>query len=454
MKIILNAVLVTTLLFFSSCTVESSKDKAEVSKVKSFYTCSMHPQIKEDKPGKCPICHMNLTKVEVDENEDHSNHQQEELKVTWKCENFPDVTSEVEGVCPIDGTPMIKIDPYKSKAGKVIAKVKLRKAQLAHFKPDFFPVSKMKMNKTISLLGNVIQSEERESNIPARIDGRVEKVFIKSTGEMIRTDQLILELYSPKLITGGEEYILAKKSYQQNGATEYRELVKESEEKLKLWGIKKFQMDNWFKAKKVPRSIKIYSPTSGIVRKRNAVSGKYFKEGQSFFDLADLSDVWVELDVYESDSALVNIGQEVALKFQALPGKELKGQIDFIDPVIYTKSRTLKVRATIPNTEGLLKPGMVADGSLKIELEGEPLVIPRTAIIDTGKRKVIWTKTGGAAYQAKEILTGFESEGFVEVVAGLMEGEEVVIEGNFLLDAQAQLFGGYEKSNTMSGHKH
>ncbi len=446
MKLLLGALVTFSLLLTASCDKATKSESLEKSKVTSYYTCSMHPQIKEDKPGKCPICHMNLTKVEVDESEDHSSHQKEEMKITWRCENFPDVTSEAEGVCPIDGTPMVKVDPYKGRAGKVIAKVKLRKAQLAHFKPDFFPVSKMKMTKTISLLGNVIQSEEKESNIPARIDGRVEKVYVKSTGEMIKTNQLVVELYSPKLITGGEEYILARRSYKQTGSVEYRDLVKESEEKLKLWGIKKFQMEKWYKDGKVPRSIKIYSPTSGIVRKRNAVKGKYFKEGQSFFDLADLSDVWVELDVYESDSTLVTLDQEVTLKFQALPGKVMKGKIDFIDPVIDSKSRTLKVRATIQNEEGLLKPGMVADGSLQIELSDEPFVIPRTAIIDTGKRKVVWSKISGKSYQAKEILTGFESEGFVEVVSGLMEGEEVVIEGNFLLDAQAQLFGGYEET--------
>ena len=444
MKTLLTSLFIFTLLLGASCSKDTNKSEVKESKVESFYTCSMHPQIKEDKPGKCPICHMNLTKVEVDSAEEMTAEYKEELKPFWRCENFPDVTSEAEAVCPIDGSPMIKVDPYKEKAGKVVANVKLRKAHLSHFKPDFFPVSKMKMTKTISLLGNVIQSEEKESNIPARIGGRVEKVYVKSTGELIKTNQLVLELYSPRLITGGEEYILARKSYKENGSQEYKELVKESEEKLKLWGIRKFQMERWYKSGKVPRSIKIYSPTSGIVRKRNAVKGRYFKEGQSFFDLADLSDVWVELDVYESDSALVSIGQEVTLKFQALPGKNLKGAIDFVDPVINSKTRTLKVRATISNSEGLLKPGMVADGSLKIELEQEPLVIPRTAIIDTGKRKVIWSKVSGKSYQAKEIYTGFESEGYVEVVKGLMEGEEVVIEGNFLLDAQAQLFGGYE----------
>lgn len=411
-------------------------------KTEVYYTCSMHPQIKEKKAGKCPICHMNLTKIEIDES-DESLSQVKLEKTIWQCENFPDVTSEAEDVCPIDGSPMVK----KTKvdvAAAVVAKVKLRKAQLKHFEPDFFPTSKMEMTKKIRLLGTVLQSEEKESNIPARIGGRVEKVYVKSTGSLVKVGDPVIDLYSPKLITAGEEYLLARKSFEKSKTKEFQDMLAQSIERLKLWGIKKFQFESWFRNQKVPRQITIYSNATGIVRKRNATVGKYFNEGQNFFELSDLADVWVEMDVYEHDSSLVKLGQKVELEFTAIPGERLIGEIDFINPVLEKKSRTLKVRATIENTSGKLKPGMIANAVLNVEIEGRPLVIPRTAIIDTGKRKIVWVKINGKNYQAKSILTGYESEGYVEVKQGLMEDEEVVIEGNFLLDAQAQLFGGYE----------
>jgi len=428
-------ILIITILFLgAACSKNSGSDNSsqgnkehENTESKSYYTCSMHPQIKEKSPGKCPLCHMNLTKIEMDNPEDISK--------TNASETLP---------------------VNEHDAAKIVGQVKLRKAQLKHFFPDFFPVTTMKMSKKIRLLGSVVQSEEKESNIPARIGGRVEKVYVKSTGSFVRKDDPVLDLYSPKLITAGEEYLLAKQSYTKAHTKEFREMLKQSEERLKLWGIRKFQFEGWYQKNNVPRQITIYSSATGIVRKRNATVGKYFKEGQNFFELSDLADVWVEMDVYEHDSSLIQIGQKVELEFTALPGEYVTGAIDFINPVLNERSRTLKVRATIQIASGKLKPGMVATAVLNVDIEGRPLVVPRSAIIDTGKRKVVWVKISNSEFKAKTIRGGHESEGYVEIKHGLMQGEEVVIEGNFLLDAQAQLFGGYEdmKDSGSAGHNH
>lgn len=439
------------LLGFISCSRENNVKKESIEKeVQVYYTCSMHPQIREKKTGKCPICHMNLTKVELDETHQHEGDHAKKESHMWQCQNNPDITSEVEDICPIDGSKMVKAN----NAAKVVARVKLRRAQKGHFRPAFFPVSEMKMTKKIRLLGSVLQSEEKESNIPARIGGRVEKVYVKSTGSIVQVDDPVVEIYSPKLITAGEEYILAKESYLKSKSQEFKELLIQSEERLKLWGIKSFQYEGWYKKKKVPKNITIYSNETGVVRKRNAVVGQYFKEGQNFLELSDLADVWVEMDVYEHDSSLVKIGQTVTLEFTALPGEKLEGKIDFINPILDQKSRTLKIRATIKNTLGKLKPGMIANAVLNIEIEGMPLVVPRSAVIDTGKRKVVWIKIDETKFEAKTVLTGYESDGYVEVKNGLKQGDSVVVEGNFLLDAQAQLFGGYEDMKTSSGHQH
>lgn len=387
--------------------------------LESYYTCSMHPKIKSDKPGKCPICYMNLTKVEVD---------------TSEAKEKPDAM-ESHTVEDIQG---------------IIGKIKLRKSQLKHFNPEYFPVSPMKMVHHIRLLGSITQSEQKESNIPARISGRVEKVFIKSTGSLIKKGDPVLKYYSPKLITAGEEYILARKAVQKSSSPEFQALLKTSEERLRLWGVNERQYKSWYKKDEVPREITIYASTSGVVRKMNATRGKYFKEGQNFFELSDLSTVWVEMDVYEHDSSLVKIGQEVSLRLTAIPGQTVSGLIDFINPVLNPKSRTLKIRTSIRNEQGKLMPGMVADATLIVDYPGHPLVVPRSAVIDTGIRKVVWTKQDDKRFQAQVITTGLESQGYVEVLSGLHEGQMVVTEGNFLLDAQAQLFGGYEnfdKSN-------
>lgn len=434
----------------SSCKENSTSTHKEHIKTEVYYTCAMHPEIREPKPGKCPICHMNLTKVD-NSSEELTSFKKEEEKKVWVCKDFPDITSSKADTCPLDGSEMIlKEEPLSS----IIAKVRLKKAQVKHFKADVFPVTKMKMSKKIRLLGSVFQSEEKESNIPARISGRVEKVYVKSTGSLVKTHDPVLDLYSPKLITAGEEYILAKESYLKTKSKEFKDLLDQSEQRLILWGINQEQFESWYKEKKVPRAVTIYSNTTGIVRKRNATPGKYFSEGQNFFELSDLSEVWVEMDVYEYDSNLIELGQKVTLNFSALPGEKVNGVVDFINPVLDQNSRTLKVRTTIQNMEGKLKPGMIANAEINIEFKGFPLVIPRTAIIDTGKRKVVWVEKNEKEYEAKIIQTGFESDGYVEIKNGLLENEKVIIEGNFMLDAQAQLFGGYEKVNQTSGHNH
>jgi len=440
-KIIL--LLCLSLSLFYSCTKEERVDTDKEHKhTEDFYTCAMNPQIKEDKPGKCPICHMNLTKVTKSVTAQEPITQKTDKKL-WRCEKYPEVTSEVEEVCPLDGTQMVLVE-NKIQASEVVAKVKLQKSQMSHFFPAYFPVSTMTMNKKIRMLGTVLQSEDKESSIPARVGGRVEEVFIKSTGSFVKLGEPVLDIYSPKLITAGEEYLLARRTYSKNSSSEFKDMVKQSEQRLLLWGIKSFQYEDWYKRGEVPKSITIYSPATGIVRKKNAVVGKYFQEGQNFFELSDLSEVWVEMDVYEHDAGLVETGQKVTMTFTSIPGESLDGVIDFINPVLDSNSRTLKIRTTINNTEGKLKPGMLADAVLEMKYKGSPLVIPRSAIIDTGNRKVVWLKNSDDSFMAKVIKTGLESEGYVEVKSGLIEGEEVVIEGNFLLDAQAQLFGGYE----------
>lgn len=425
---LIKVMLITFLFtFLAACDKSSEKESrknqeiSQKAQVEVYWTCPMHPQVKEEGPGKCPICGMSLVKAEIDKNELNA--------------------SEVEKTGA-------DINP-----GDVIARVKLRDAQLSHFHPAFYPVTPMQMEKKIRLLGTVLPSEEKERNIPARIPGRVEKVYIKSTGSYVKVGAPVVELYSPQLITTGEEYLLARQNYEKNKTKVFKDLMSQAKERLGHWGIPEFQLETWYKKGKVPHSVTIYAPTSGVVKSRNAVEGKYFNEGDILFKLLELSSVWVEMDVYEHDSAQVELGQDVKLTFTALPGELIVSEIDFIYPVLDPETRTLKVRSTIQNPKGKLKPGMIANAVLKVELGERDMVIPRSAVIDTGKRKVVWIKMSEESFRAKIVRTGVESEGYIEVVEGINQDEQVVIEGNFMLDAQAQLFGGYEDFNPTT-HQH
>lgn len=443
-----------SLYLFVGCSDKTAHEKKHTTKetatIETYYTCSMHPSVREKKPGKCPICGMNLTKVNIAL--EHDDHQKEKQGTeTYYCKDNPDFTSPKPGTCPLDGSKLVK----KSQTLGAVGRVKLRNLQVSHFKANMFSVTSMKMQKNIRLLGTLLKSEQRESNIPARIKGRVEKVFVESTGAFIKKGDPVLKLYSPQLLTGAEEFLIAKKNYFSNKKNkDFKELYEQSIERMKLWGVQESQLDSWAKSGKIPREIIIYSPVTGIVEKKNAVKGKYFKEGESFFNLVDLSLLWVEMDVYEHESALVKIDQSVDFEFSAYPGEKWTGEIDFINPVLNPKTHTLKVRTTLENTDGKLKPGMLAEASLTVKLEGTPLVVPRTAVIDTGKRKIVWLEKAESTYEAQMVRTGFESEGFVEIKEGLNENDKVVIDGNFLLDAQAQLTGAYEDTSKVNAHQH
>lgn len=384
----------------------------------SYYTCSMHPQIRESKAGRCPICGMNLTHIKNEENHEGHDHMNK------------DKMEEVESV---DHSNHQKPAGMKVE-NKSVQMVKLTSKQIQNFHSTTFLTQKQIISKTLRLLGKVVQSEKRQSNIPARIGGRVEKVYINSTGSFISKNDPVVDIYSPDLITAGEEYLISYNSNQ-------KDLLSQSKRKLKSWGIRDFQLKKWSKKGKIPRNITIYSNVGGIVTKKNAVEGKYFLEGQSFYDLVNLSTVWVDMDVYEHDAGLIKMGQEAHIEFVAHKGEKWTANIDFISPILNEKTRTLKVRTTLKNKDGKLKPGMVGEIHIIADSSNSVLVVPNSAIIDTGKRKIVWIEKGSNNYMAAEIQTGIEGKEFTEVKSGLNEGDIVVMSGNFLLDAQSQLSG-------------
>jgi Cu(I)/Ag(I) efflux system membrane fusion protein len=396
------------------------------SKQQGYYTCSMHPSIREAKSGRCPICGMNLTYIEEVTGLGHETHDHESVN------ELAEMTQMSEDSMGGKHKNHSANKEVATKDGD--AAVRLTKKQVYNFNYTTFEVRKEKISRTLRLLGKVVQSEKKQSNIPARISGRVEKVYINSTGSFVSKNDPVIDIYSPELITAGEEYLVSSKRNQ-------RDLLRQAKKKLKLWGIRDFQIRDWLKNSRVPRNITIYSNASGVVTRKRAVEGRYFKEGESFYDLVNLSTVWVEMDVYEQDAGLVKIGQNVNMEFLSYPGERWKSRIDFISPVLDEKTRTLTIRSSLDNKDGKLKPGMVGEINLVNDTSEDVPIIPNSAIIDTGKRKIVWLEKDKNNYIATEIETGIQGVEFSEVKSGLNEGENIVVDGNFLLDAQSQLSG-------------
>ncbi len=360
---------------------------------KTIWTCAMHPQIRMDEPGDCPICGMEL---------------------------IPLKNSNVE----IDDQA-IEMSESAMKLAEVQTSV----------------VRRGSVDKDVFLYGKIQVDERLKQSQTAHVPGRIEKLMINVTGEQVKKGQLIAVIYSPELITAQKE-LLESLSLKDK----YPAMVEAAREKLRNWKLTEAQIGDMEKSGKVTSTFNIYANTSGIVVDRKVNEGDYISKGAVLFDVTDLSKVWGIFDAYESDLAWVSLNQPVEFTAQAIPGKSFTGKVSFIDPVIDPGTRIARVRIELSNQDGQLKPGMFINGILHSSLVGEDnqLVIPQTAVLWTGKRSVVYVKIPDmehATFKMREITLGAAMKNSFVVVDGLAEGEEIVTNGTFSVDAAAQLAG-------------
>ncbi len=421
-----------------------------------IWTCSMHPQIKLPNPGLCPLCNMDLIPLTSDENETDAGMW--ELTVSENAAKLMDIE-----VAPVD-----------------------RKFVAA----------------TVRMVGKVDFDETTLAYITAWIPGRLDRLFVDYTGVPVSKGDHLISLYSPELISAQEELLQAIAAAKNISDTETGVMRKFSEstakaarDKLRLWGLTPEQIAEIEKTGKVSDHMTIYAPTSGIVIHKNAVEGMYVKTGTRIYTIADLTKIWVKLDAYESDLEWIRYGQKVEFTTVSYPGRPFKGTISFIDPILDEKTRTVKVRVNVSNPDGMLKPGMFVKAVVKSQVASEgrimdadligkwicpmhpeiikktpgecdicqmplvrtedmgyvsddpatmekPLVIPVTAALVTGTRAIVYVKvpeTEKPTFEGREIALGPRAGDYYLVRSGLGEGELVVVNGNFKIDAELQI---------------
>ncbi len=367
-----------------------------------IWTCSMHPQIRMDKPGKCPICGMDLIPLK-DDHSDEKAISPDEIQMT--------------------------------EAAMKIADIQTLKVEKAH--PD----------KEINLLGKVKPDERNIAELTARFGGRIEKLYVNFTGQNVNKGEKLATIYSPNLVTAQKELLEALEYKQSNP-----ELYNAARNKLKLWDLTDGQIDNIEKKGEAQSYFDILSPIKGTVMRRNVALGDYVKEGSALFQVIDLTSVWVMFEAYESDLPWMKLGDKVDFTIQSLPGKTFTGKVSFIDPIIDPKTRIAQVRVEIQNPGLLLKPEMFANGTVTSSFaeNTKDLLIPKTAVLWTGKRSVVYVKNPNVeqpTFRYREIVLGPVAGDSYVVNSGLQEGEEIAINGVFKIDAAAQLAG---KSSMMN----
>lgn len=309
-------------------------------------------------------------------------------------------------------------------------------------------VTTARITTTVETVGRVEQPEAQLATVPARVGGRIDKLYVQFTGESIREGQAVAEIYSPDLVASAEEYRLALQNRERMGSSTEKEavenandLVAASRRRLELWGVSDKQIEAAGTGT-AGLHVTIYAPSGGSVVERKVTRGQYVNAGDALFTVADLSTVWVKADVYEFQLPQIRSGQVVEVTSDALPDKVVRGRVDFIEPEANAQTRTIPVHVHVPNPGMRLRPGMYIRAVFISPGEREGVVVPRSAVLDTGTRKLVYVAKADGVFEAREIQTGAPSEERYPVLAGLKPGEEVVTNGNFLIDSQTRLTGG------------
>ena len=397
-------------LFGGSSNNETNPNHDTIQETNKMWTCSMHPQIMQPEAGDCPICGMDLIPA----------------------------TSTSEG---------LRVDQFKLTENAMA---------LANIQTSVVGNGKIEDN-TIKLSGKIAENEEANAVQVSYFSGRLEQLNVSFTGEEVQKGQLLATIYSPELYAAQQELIIAASLKESQP-----ELYKAVRNKLKLWKLSESQINKIEETGKVKENFPVYANVSGTVSEKLVAQGDYIKQGQPLLKIANLNTVWANFDVYENQINLFKKGQDITITTNTSANKEFKGNVDFIDPVLDTRTRTIKLRVVLNNKSDVFKPGQFVEGKIKgiTSNKGQVLAIPSTAVLWTGERSVVYVKPNPdqPVFEMREITLGNQIGDNYEVLEGLNNGDEIVTNGAFTVDAAAQLQGkksmmNKEGKRVMTGHE-
>jgi len=383
MKKIFVLLISLTILLSVSC-----KKKESTEDPNTIYTCSMDPQVVEHHPGKCPICHMELTKVS----------------------SIPDKN---------DNTIHI------SDAEK----------RLANIKTEFVEMQTISNEKNFPAVVSV--NQKLTDAIPSRISGRIDMLYYRSVGERVEKGLPLFQIYSEELIAAEKQYLSALQQQENSSALgiDYTQLAEAARRKLELWGMNDLQLSE-LKRKRIPESVlTVYADRSGVIAEVSVTMGDYVMEGTPVYKLADLSSVWVEAQVYSSEAASITENTKVEVTFPSLPGKIIEAKINFANPELLTDSKLVLARIEIPNTGDELTPGMQAYITVRTN-EKETLAVPSSAVLHDSNGATVWLKKSPGVYEPVMVQVGMENKEYSEIISGIEEGDAVVTSGAYLLQSE------------------
>ena len=381
---------------------------------------------------------------------DQNHHENEDTEI-WSCSMHPQIMLSEPGDCPICGMDLIQDN--SSQAGLALNEIKMTENAMALANIQTTVLGNESFNRndnSISVSGKIVINEENNSVQSSYFNGRIERLHISYKGQQVSRGQLLAIIYSPQLVAAQQELITAASLKKSQPA-----LYKAVRNKLKNWKLSEKQITDIESSGKIRENFNIHATVSGNVSQVMANEGDYVKQGQPILKVSNLSNVWVQFDAYENQIMQFKIGQKIAINTNANPNKNYDATVSFIDPILNTTTRTVTIRATIANKEGFLKPGMFVTGKIRISptsTVSRSLTIPDSAVLWTGKRSIVYVKTSPnePIFEMREITLGIKSGDYYQVIDGLKNGDAIVTNSIFTVDAAAQLQG---KNSMMNKHK-
>jgi RND family efflux transporter MFP subunit len=421
-------------LFLTGCGGDHSS--AAGAKEEQLYTCGMHPQVIEHKPGNCPICGMKLTPIRK---QAATKAPSAERKVKhYKSTMNP---GEVSPGPAKDSMGMDMVPEYEDEAATAESStIKIDPVTMQNMNLLTGLVTRGPLRRVVRTVGAVDFDETALTDVTTKFKGWVEKLYVDSTGQQVHRGDPLFDIYSPELYSAQVEYLLALNQPTNLAGTGAQALQSGALGKLKFLDVPDEQIAQIRQDGQAKKTLRINAPRDGIVAEKMVVQGQMAEAGMKLYRLADLGTVWVQSQIYEQDLSLVRLGQEATVGLSYLPDRKFRGRVTYIYPTVDEKTRTAKVRMEFHNPGYFLKPGMFTTVELEAEVSPAALLVPDSAVLRSGENNTVFVALGGGKFEPRTVALGLRAEGnLYQVLSGLSEDERVVTSGQFMLDSESQL---------------